>query len=239
MTCLLGIEIQSLIIPLQQGNCLFKEITSVILLQKDCRYWVPLICFYEGDSLSEGYQPKGCEQLTTEAYAFRSDVVLSFIFSKPVCAGWWDYNSCGSYWTVSTELVINNPENIYHICIVLKAFLAVNSKRKWNLGPLKKEKASYIWPRAGNWHVSCLIKTEATTLSVAWKYFIVGAGQDPSVLAGVFELAETRNASNLMFCLPFWSSHLNIWVPCSWIPLLHTAHAQRVYAIRHSAIAKT
>lgn len=40
-------------------------------------------------------------------------------------------------------------------------------------------------------------------LSVAWKYFVVGAGQDPSVLAGVFELAETRNARDSMFCLPF------------------------------------
>lgn len=71
------------------------------------------------------------------------------------------------------------------------------------MGPLKKEKASYIWPRAGNCHVSCLIKTEAMALSVAWKYFVVGAGQDPSVLAGVLELAETRNARDSMFCLPF------------------------------------
>lgn len=51
-----------------------------MLLQKDCRCWVLLICFYEGDSPSEGYQPKGCEQLTTEAYAFRSDVVLLVLF---------------------------------------------------------------------------------------------------------------------------------------------------------------
>lgn len=40
---------------------------------------------------------------------------------------------------VTAELVVNNPENTYCICITPKAFLAVDSKRKWNLGPLKKK----------------------------------------------------------------------------------------------------
>lgn len=112
----------------------------------------------------------------------------SFIFSKPVCAGWWDYNSYGSYWTVSAELVINNPENTYCICMVLKDFLAVDSKRKFNLGSLKKENTSYIQLRTGDWHVRFLIKTEAIELSIDKKHTMVRAEQGPSA----FRSAWTR-----------------------------------------------
>lgn len=126
-----------------------------------------------------------------------------FIFSKPVCAGWWDCSSCGSYWTVSAELVINNPENTYCICITPKAFLAVDSKRKWNLGPLKKKTpVTFIWGQGIN-VLDFLINTEARELSVAQKHTLVRAEQGCPALSGVFGLGEVRDMRNLMFCFLF------------------------------------
>lgn len=147
---------------------------------------------------------------------------LSFIFSKPVCAGWWDYNSYGSYWAVSTALVINNPKNSFHICIIPRAFFAADSKKKWNLGPLKSTSTSYIWLRTGDRHVWLLIMTEAVELNVAWKLVLVGAAQGPSALSGVCELAKTSGVRKLVCCLSFLSWHFSIGVLGSWIPHLHT-----------------
>ena len=177
--------------------------TSLILLQNTCRCWVLLIL------LLRRYLSKrrvlALRMWTVDrgmCFSFWCGS-LSFIFGKPVCAGWQDYNSCGSYWTGSAGLVINNPENTYCICMTLKAFLAVDSKRKWNLGPRKKENTSYIQLRPEDRHVIFLIKTKAVEWSVAQKHAIVRAEQDSSALSGMLELVEVRGMRNFMFCLLF------------------------------------